>query len=88
MEVLLIRNRASGRSQPTSGWSNKDNFLKLKVGMTLKELEDIIGVGKPAKRGPLDKGLGKGGQGVQGLPVEGRRLERPEQRDLNPCGLL
>jgi hypothetical protein len=28
---------------------SKDNFLKLKVGMTLKELEDILGVGEPAK---------------------------------------
>jgi hypothetical protein len=27
---------------------SKDNFLKLRVGMTLKELEDIIGVGEPA----------------------------------------
>ena len=28
---------------------SKDNFLKLKVGMTLEELEDIIGVGEPAR---------------------------------------
>jgi hypothetical protein len=28
---------------------SKDNFLKLKVGMTLEELEDVIGVGKPAR---------------------------------------
>jgi hypothetical protein len=35
--------------RPADKWAVcKDSFLKLKVGMTLKELEDIIGIGKPA----------------------------------------
>jgi len=35
--------------KPAEKWRiSKDNFLKLKVGMTLKELEDILGVGERA----------------------------------------
>ncbi len=36
--------------KPADRWMvTKENFLKLKVGMTLQELEDIIGGGEPAK---------------------------------------
>lgn len=36
--------------RPRDKWmATKESFLKLKVGMTLPELEDIIGVGEPAR---------------------------------------
>ncbi len=45
---------------PADKWEvSKNNFLKLKVGMTLKELEDIIGVGQPLKPDDVvEKGRG------------------------------
>jgi hypothetical protein len=51
VDVLLTQKQIAPPVQlPPDKWvANKDNFLKLTVGMTLKELEDIIGVGEPEK---------------------------------------
>jgi hypothetical protein len=36
--------------KPRDKWmATKDSFVKLRVGMTLQELEDIIGIGEPAE---------------------------------------
>ena len=49
VDVLL----AEEKQKPADKWTvSQDNFLKLKVGMTLIQLEDIIGVGKPAREVP------------------------------------
>jgi hypothetical protein len=49
--ILFHEAYSGGSSQkPADKWVvNKDNFLKLEIGMTLKELEDIIGVGVPVE---------------------------------------
>jgi hypothetical protein len=49
VDVLVRGDWQSAVQIPPDKWAvTKDNFVKLRVGMTLKELEDIIGVGEPA----------------------------------------
>jgi serine/threonine-protein kinase len=52
---VVLRNGNSGEytQKPADKWVvNKDNFLKLRLGMTLKEVEDIIGAGTPVGSAP------------------------------------
>jgi hypothetical protein len=49
VDVLL----ANHEQKPADKWTlSQENFLKLKVGMSLKELEDIIGAGEPTRQVP------------------------------------
>ena len=56
VEVFLRGDYRSATQMPSDKWVvSRDNYLKLRVGMTLKELEDIIGAGESASflRGPM-----------------------------------
>ena len=53
-KVVVIKIERPGipgfEQKPRDKWMpTKDNFLKLRVGMTLQELEDVIGVSEPAR---------------------------------------
>ncbi len=91
-KVVVIRIERPGvpgfEQKPRDKWMpTKDNFLKLRVGMTLQELEDVIGVGEPARsldglkgalqRNPEKWESGEAGQVsmLPGLPFSGITLQ-------------
>jgi hypothetical protein len=75
--------------KPRGKWmATKDNFVKLRVGMTLLELEDIFGVGEPARR--LEDS--KGGEGWETAIKEYRvyrwGLRGPEYPPVPTCPVI